>query len=162
MDKFMKMKKLNNLLGSDLSEVGISVRVNFVSKKTAQPPCHAEVLEGEYATVRAEEISQGLGSDHWHIRVFEHLTPIIVNKHLWNHSIYSSQAKLGQFIVLRTVSTPRDDLCCNERKQEWKSSSFTDVKWRGYKYPNQGEWSCLPWSWELNLSLKSKSWPADT
>lgn len=35
MDKFMKMKKLNNLLGSDLSEVGISVRVNFVSKKTA-------------------------------------------------------------------------------------------------------------------------------
>lgn len=95
MDKFMKMKKSNNLLGSELSETEIPVRINFVSHKTARPPCHAEVLEGEYATIRAEEISQGLGSDHWHIRVFRHLTPIIVNKHLWNRSIYSSQAKLG-------------------------------------------------------------------
>lgn len=61
MNKFTEMKKLNNLLGSELSEIGISVRINFVSHKTTQPSCHAEVLEGEYATIRAEEIFQGLG-----------------------------------------------------------------------------------------------------
>lgn len=106
-----------------------------------QPPHYAVTLEREQGTISAEELSQGLGRDQRHIGVFGDLIHIIVNKHLLNFSIYSSQAKLGQFIALETVSTARDGPCSNERgswsKRGVLSFSFTNVKWRGLQIPSQ-------------------------
>lgn len=65
------------------------MRIDIVSHRTTQPPHCAEMLEGEHAAVRAEELSLGLGSGHRGIRVFGHLIHFIVNKYLLNFSIYS-------------------------------------------------------------------------
>lgn len=108
------------------------MRIDIVSHRTTQPPHCAEMLEGEHAAVRAEELSLGLGSGHRGIRVFGHPIHFIVNKYLLNFSIYSSPAKLGWFMVLETASTVRDGLCSNEGGSRSKrgvlSSSFTDFK----------------------------------
>lgn len=57
------------------------------------------------------------------------------------------------------ISAPREKESRTKRGV-W-SSSLSGVKWRGYKYAHQGEWS-LPEGWEPNLSLKSQPWPVAT
>lgn len=117
-------------------------RNNVVSHHTTQPPCYAVTLQREQITISGEELSRGLGLDHRHFRVFGHLVHPIVNKHLLNSSIYSSKAKLGQFIVLATISTARDGLRSIERGSRSKRGvlpSFTNDVWRGDIHPHLSE-----------------------
>lgn len=76
------------------------------------------MLGRQQVTISAD-VPQAPVSGHRHIRIFGHLIHLTVNKYLINFSLYSSQAKSGQFIVLENVSTARDDPYSNrERKQE--------------------------------------------